>query len=89
MDGKAISLNTKLRDAGVNIGAVVQIDIGVYEDLYKKELEEAFSGDKLYHMTPEIMLREQWLREQVAARRRLTQANLKKLPTHVSQTCDG
>jgi hypothetical protein len=79
-NGKAISLPTRLRDAEVSTGAVVQISIsGVYEDLYEKELTEAFSSDKLYYMTPEIMLREQWLRQQVADRQRLTQADLKEI----------
>ncbi len=38
-----------------------------YEDLYAKELKEAFAPDKLYLETMERRLREQWLREQVIA----------------------
>ncbi len=79
-NGKGIPLNTKLRDAGIQVGAVVQIGIsGTYEDLYENELKEAFSPDKVYLMTPELMLREQWLQEQVATRGLLTQAKLKEI----------
>jgi hypothetical protein len=80
LDGKGISLDTKLRDAGIAVGSVVQIGIsGVYEDLYEKELKEAFSRDKVYLETIDRMQREQWLRQQVAARRLLTNSKLKEI----------
>lgn len=86
--GEGISLHSTLRDAGVNMGSVLQIGIsGVYEDLYEKELKEAFGPDKTYLMTLERIQREQWLRQQVSARRSLTQAKLKEIAdscfTHV------
>jgi hypothetical protein len=77
-NGKSIPLDEKLRDAGVCTGSVVQIKInGRYEDLYEKELKEAFSPDKIYMLTQEILLRRQWLEEQVAARQLLTNDRLK------------
>ncbi len=80
LEGQGISLNTQLHDAGVQIGSVLQIGIsGVYEDLYEKELKEAFGTEKIYLMTSERIQREQWLREQVAARNLLTQAKLKEI----------
>lgn len=80
LDGKGIPLNSTLREAGIEVGSVVQIGIsGVYEDLYEKELSEAFSPGKVYLETMERMQREQWLRQQVAARRHLTQAKLKEI----------
>lgn len=80
LDGKSISLGDTLRDAGVRTGSVVQINInGRYEDLYEKELKEAFSPDKIYLMTQEILNRKQWLQEQLAARRFLTNARLKEI----------
>lgn len=80
LDGKSISLDTRLRDAGITVGSVVQIGIsGVYEDLYEKELKDAFSSDKVYFETIDRMQREQWLREQVAARRLLTKSKLKEI----------
>jgi hypothetical protein len=69
LSGKSISLGDTLRKAGVQIGSVIQINInGRYEDLYEKELKEAFSPDKIYLMTQEILNRKQWLQEQVSAR---------------------
>jgi len=80
LNGTSISLNQSLREAGVILGSVVQIGIsGTYEDLYKKELKEAFSGERMYLMTPELMRREQWLRQQVAARRLLTKTKLAEI----------
>lgn len=80
LDGNGISLHTPLRDAGVKLGSVLQIGIsGVYEDLYEKELKDAFGPDKMYLMTHEHMQREQWLRQQVASRRSLTRAKLKEI----------
>ena len=79
-NGKSITLGDKLKDAGVRVGSVVQINInGVYEDLYEKELREAFSPDKMYLLTPEILRHRQWLQEQVAARQFLTNARLKEI----------
>jgi hypothetical protein len=51
----------------------------MYEDLYEKELKEAFSPDKIYLMTQGLLNRRQWLEEQVAARRFLTNARLKEI----------
>jgi hypothetical protein len=80
MDGKGISLHTTLRDAGVKIGSVLQIGIsGTYEDLYEKELKEAFGPDKMYLMTLERIQREQWLRQQISVHRSLTQEKLKEI----------
>lgn len=80
LDGKNISLAKKLRDAGIAVGSVVQIGIsGVYQDLYEKELKEAFAPDKVYFETTERRQREQWLRQQVAARSRLTKDELRKI----------
>jgi hypothetical protein len=80
LSGKGISLDKTLREAGAQIGSVVQIRInGTYEDLYEKELKEAFSPDKYYLQTMERILREQWLREQVALRRLLTDDKLKAI----------
>lgn len=80
MDGNGISLYTTLRDAGVQLGSVLQIGIsGVYEDLYEKELKDAFGPDKMYLMTLEHIQREQWLRQQVSSRRSLTKAKLKEI----------
>lgn len=79
-DEKAISLDVTLRDAGVKNGSVIQISIsGLYEDLYEKELKEAFDGEKLYMITAEMLRRRSWLEEQVASRRSLTQARLKEI----------
>lgn len=80
LNGKSVSLGDRLRDSGVQTGSVVQINIrGLYEDLYEKELKEAFGPDKIYLMTQEILRRKQWLQEQVAARQFLTNARLKKI----------
>lgn len=80
LDRKSISLNTTLRQAGAEIGSVVQIRInGTYEDLYEKELKEAFSPDKFYWESESRRLREQWLRKQVTARRLLTREKLKAI----------
>jgi hypothetical protein len=80
LDGKGISLNKTLREAGITVGSVVQIGIsGTYQDLYEKELKEAFSPDKVYLITADQMQREQWLRQQVAARKLLTQSKLKAI----------
>jgi len=77
LDGKSISLGERLRDAGVRTGSVIQIKInGLYEDLYEKELKEAFSPDKVYMITQQILDRKQWLQEQVAARRSLRKVHL-------------
>ena len=79
-NGKGIGLSTTLRAAGIDVGSVVQIGIsGTYEDLYEKELTEAFSPDKVYLETMERRQREQWLQQQVAARRLLTRDTLKKI----------
>lgn len=80
LDGEAIGLNVRLRDAGAQPGSVLQIRInGTYEDLYEKELKEAFAPNKTYLETADRALREQWLREQVAARRLLTREQLKQI----------
>lgn len=80
MNGKSISLGDTLRNAGVQTGSVLQINIsGLYEDLYENELEEAFSPGKIYMLTEELLRRQQWLQEQVAARRFLTRARLKEI----------
>jgi hypothetical protein len=80
LDGEGISLDTTLRDAGITVGSVVQIGInGQYEDPYEKELKEAFSPGKVYLETMERMQREQWLQQEVAARRLLTQNRLKEI----------
>lgn len=81
-DGEGISLNSTLREAGLQAGSVVQIGIsGRYEDLYEKELKEAeaFSPGKMYLETIERRNREQWLRKQMADRRLLTSAKLKEI----------
>ena len=79
-NGKSIPLGDELHDAGVCTGSVVQINInGMYEDLYEKELKEAFSPDKIYMLTQEILARRQWLEEQVAARQFLTNDRLKEI----------
>ena len=47
LNGKGIALSASLREAGISVGSVVQIGIsGTYEDLYEKELKEAFSPDR-------------------------------------------
>jgi hypothetical protein len=80
LNGKGIALSTSLRAAGISVGSVVQIGIsGTYEDLYEKELKEAFSPDKVYLETMERMQRGQWLQQQVAARALLTQSKLKEI----------
>jgi hypothetical protein len=77
---QSIPLRHKLHDAGVRTGSVIQISIsGEYEDLYEKELREAFSPDKIYMLTQAILSRRQWLEEQVAARRLLTSNRLKEI----------
>lgn len=79
VDGKGIGLGTTLRQAGLVVGSVLQISIsGRYEDLYEKELREAFSPDKLYRQSVDHALREMHLRRQVAARGTLTRAELKR-----------
>ena len=80
VNGKSISLRDTLRKSGVHTGSVIQINInGMYEDLYEKELKEAFSPDKIYLLTQELLERRRWLEEQVAARRFLTSARLKEI----------
>ena len=80
LNGKGISLNATLREAGAQIGSVVRIRInGTNEDLYQKELKESFSADKFFLETLDRRLREEWLREQVAARRNLTGDELKAM----------
>jgi|GEM_PF-2320555 len=80
LNGKSISLGDTLRDAGIQTGSVLQINInGQYEDLYEKELKEAFSPGKLYQLSEETLSRHQWLQQQVAARRFLSQARLKEI----------
>ena len=80
LDGKSISLSTKLRTAGVESGSVLQIGIsGTYEDLYEKELKEAFGTDKMYLITEEMLKRQRWLEAQVAARRSMTPSHLKEI----------
>lgn len=80
LNGQSIGLSTTLRAAGVSLGSVVQIGIsGTYQDLYEKELKEAFSPDKLYLETADRRQREQWLHPQVAARRVLTREALKRI----------
>jgi hypothetical protein len=80
LNGKGLPLDKKLADAGVQKGSVLQIRInGTYEDLYEKELKEAFSPDKFYLVTQDSLNRQAWLREQVAARRLLTNDKLKAI----------
>jgi hypothetical protein len=80
LNGKGIGLSTTLRAAGIEIGSVVQIGIsGKYEDLYAKELKDAFSPDKIYLETMERRQREQWLQQQVTARRLLSRDKLKEI----------
>ena len=80
LDEKGIGLDTSLRQAGAKIGSVLKINIsGVYQDLYEKELKDAFGSGKFYLMTPELMRREQWLREQVASRKLLSRDQLKDI----------
>ena len=80
LDGKSISLNETLREAGVELGSVMGINIsGRYEDLYEKELKEAFSGDKMYLITDAMLRRQAWLKKQIADRRLLTSAKLKEI----------
>jgi hypothetical protein len=80
LNGKGISLGTSLHDAGIAVATVVQISIsGTYEDLYQKELKEAFSPGKVYLETMERRQREQWLQQQLATRALLTQNKLKEI----------
>jgi hypothetical protein len=80
LDGKGISLDAKLRDAGIAVGSVVQIGIsGVYEDLYEKELKKTYFPDTIFHLTIDNMQREQWLQQQVSARKVLTRDKLKEI----------
>jgi hypothetical protein len=80
LNGNGVPLSTTLRAAGITVGSVVQIGIsGTYEDLYEKELKEAFSSGKVYLETLDRIQREQWLRQQVAARKRLTRGELKEI----------
>ncbi|RII26492.1 MAG: hypothetical protein CXR30_16575 [Geobacter sp.] len=79
-EDESISLNTTLREARVENGATLKIRInGTYEDLYEKELKEAFGSDKLYMMTMDIIKRHEWLKQQVAARKLLTKNRLKEI----------
>lgn len=85
-EGKGIPLSGSLREAGLNTGSVVQIAIsGQYEDLYEKELKEAFSPDTMYRESIARRERGEWLRRQVANRRAITQSELKE----IADSCFG
>ena len=80
LNGQGLSLRDTLADAGINLGDVLQISIsGTYQDLYEKELKEMWAGDKIYMMTTQILQRKEWLQTQVAARKRMTRDDLKKI----------
>ncbi len=77
---KGMALRQTLREAGVQVGSVLQIGIsGRYQDLYEKELREAFGPGKLFLMTEWHIERERWLRAAVAAHAALTADGLKAI----------
>jgi hypothetical protein len=79
-DEKSLPLSATLAEAGITVGAVVQIGIsGVYEDMYEKELKEMWDGSKIYMMTDALIKRTEWLKQQVAARKRMTRSELKAI----------
>lgn len=78
-EDQAIDLSTTLKGAGIVLGSVIKINIsGVYEDLYEKELNEMWKGNKIYEIGG-AMRRQAFLREAIASRGSLTQSALKKI----------
>lgn len=78
-DEKGIGLSTRLRDAGVAVGAVLKLGIsGTYEDVWERELKEMWDGTKMYEMGG-AMMRDARLRQNIRDRGQLTSARLKEL----------
>lgn len=78
-DEKGISLSTRLRDAGVSLGAVLKLGInGTYEDVWEKELKEMWDGTKMYEMGG-AMTRDAELRQRIRDRGSLTFDRLREL----------
>ncbi len=79
---KTLSLSQMLSEAGVSMGAVVQIEInGAYEDLFEEEREDMRS--KIYMLTPEVMeqrrKREERIAEGLRLRGTLTSERLRQI----------
>jgi hypothetical protein len=78
-DEKGIGLSTRLRDAGVSLGAVLKLGInGTYEDVWEKELKEMWNGTKMYE-SGGAMKRDAELRQRVQDRGPLTSDRLREL----------
>jgi hypothetical protein len=75
---KVVRLSTKLIDAGIALGSVLQLSInGTYEDVFQKELKSMWDGSKMYDVM-EAMRREQQLKAAIAARGPLTKERLRE-----------
>jgi hypothetical protein len=76
---KSIPLSTKLSDAGVVLGSILQLAIyGTYEDVAENELKSMWDGSKMYEVGGALR-REQQLRAVIAARGPLTRERLRTL----------
>ncbi|NRT77623.1 toll/interleukin-1 receptor domain-containing protein [Clostridium beijerinckii] len=76
---KSIPLSRKLSEFDIKKGAVLKLGIsGVYQDLYKKELEAMWQGDKMYEMSG-VIIRERELRQAIENRGKLTSTKLKQI----------
>lgn len=73
----AVPLSTKLLDAGIALGSVLQLSInGTFEDVFQKELKSMWDGSKMYEITG-AMQREQQLKDAIAERGPLTKHRLR------------
>jgi hypothetical protein len=80
VNDKGIGLNKTLKDAEINNGDVVKINIsGTYEDLFEKQLKSLWDGSKIYHMTEELLRRGDNLKNAIANRGVLNRSRLKEI----------
>lgn len=80
VNDKGVGLSKTLKELEIKNGDILKINInGTYEDVFEKELKSMWDGSKIYHMTTEMLRREENMKNAIANRGVLNSARLKEI----------